>query len=103
MFALVALLTALAFGPWAWADTLLVVCKSDFRLALVDPATNNVLVKLPTGKGPHEVAASPDGRTAYVSNFGRYSVYPAGDTEHDLAGNTITVIDVPGRKVKTTF
>ena len=103
MFALFALVTALAFVPWAWADTLLVVCKSDFRLALVDPATNNVLVRLPTGKGPHEVAASPDGRTAYVSNFGRYSVYPAGDTEHDLAGNTITVIDVPGRKVKATF
>jgi DNA-binding beta-propeller fold protein YncE len=87
----------------ALADTVVVVCKSDFQLALVDPATQKVLVKLPTGLGPHEVAISPDGRTAYVSNFGRYSVYPAGDTEHDKAGNTITVIDLVERKVKATF
>lgn len=55
------------------------------------------------GLGPHEVAVSPDGRTAYVSNFGRYSVYPAGDTQHDKAGNTITVVDLVDRKVRTTF
>ena len=62
-----------------------------------------MLVKLPTGRGPHEVAVSPDGRTAYVSNFGRYSVYPAGDTEHDKAGHTITAVDLVDRKVKSTF
>lgn len=102
-FAPVALLAATAIAPRASADTLVVVCKSDFQLALVDPATQTVLVKLPTGLGPHEVAVSPDGRTAYVSNFGRYSVYPAGDTAHDKAGNTITVIDLVERKVKNTF
>ncbi len=102
-FLLVAFLAACSFAPRAWADTVVVVCKSDFQLALVDPATEKVLVKLPTGLGPHEVAVSPDGRTAYVSNFGRYSVYPAGDTAHDKAGNTITVIDLVDRKVKTTF
>jgi YVTN family beta-propeller protein len=100
---LIALLAVCAFLPRAWADTLVVVCKSDFQLALVDPATEKVLVKLPTGLGPHEVAVSPDGRTAYVSNFGRYSVYPPGDTAHDKAGSTITVVDLVGRKVKTTF
>jgi sugar lactone lactonase YvrE len=100
---LVAFLAACAFVPRAWADTVVVACKSEFQLALVDPATENVLVRLPTGRGPHEVAVSPDGRTAYVSNFGRYSVYPAGDTEHDKAGNTITVIDLGERKVKNTF
>src|SRR5690348_10501533 len=90
-FSVAALLAACAFVPRAWADTVVVVCKSDFQLALVDPATEKVLVKLPTGVGPHEVAVSPDGRTAYVSNFGRYSVYPPGDTAHDKAGHTITV------------
>jgi YVTN family beta-propeller protein len=100
---LVAFLVVCAFVPQVWADTVVVVCKSEFQLALVDPATQKVLVKLPTGLGPHEVAVSPDGRTAYVSNFGRYSVYPAGDTEHDKAGNTITVIDLVDRKVKATF
>jgi YVTN family beta-propeller protein len=102
-FSLAALLGACALVPRAWADTVVVVCKSDFQLALVDPATEKVLVKLPTGVGPHEVAVSPDGRTAYVSNFGRYSVYPPGDTAHDKAGHTITVIDLVDRKVKTTF
>lgn len=102
-FLLVAFLAVCAFAPRLSADTVVVVCKSDFQLALVDPATEKVLVRLPTGLGPHEVAVSPDGRTAYVSNFGRYSVYPAGDTAHDKAGNTITVIDLVDRKVKTTF
>src|SRR5580692_10145575 len=96
-------LMTIFFVPRAKAETLVVVCKSDFQLALVDPATEKVLVRLPTGRGPHEVAVSPDGRTAYVSNFGRYSVYPAGDTDHDKASNTITVIDLVNRKVKATF
>jgi YVTN family beta-propeller protein len=100
---LISFLAFCAFAPQASADTVVVVCKSDFQLALVDPATEKVILKLPTGLGPHEVAVSPDGRTAYVSNFGRYSVYPAGDTEHDKAGNTITVIDLVERKVKATF
>lgn len=92
-----------ACAPLAWTDTLAVVCKSDFNLTLVDPATQKVLAKLQTNRGPHEVAVSPDGRTAYVSNFGRYSVYPAGDTLHDKAGNSITVVDLVERKVKATF
>ena len=98
-----ALLAVCAISPQVAADTVVVVCKSDFQLALVDPATEKVLAKLPTGLGPHEVAVSPDGRTAYVSNFGRYSVYPAGDTQHDKAGHTITVIDLVSRKVTSTF
>ena len=102
-FALATVLVFAAFVPRAWADTLVVVCKSDFRLVLLDPASGNVLAKLPTGLGPHEVAVSPDGRSAYVSNFGRYSVYPAGDMEHDKAGNSITVVDLMERKVKATF
>lgn len=100
---LVAFLAVCAFVSPAWADTVLVLCKSDFQLLLVDPATAKVLAKLPTGLGPHEVTVSPDGRTAYVSNFGRYGVYPAGDTMHDKAGNTITVVDLVERKVKATF
>jgi YVTN family beta-propeller protein len=102
-FSLLGLLVVAPYAPRAWADTLVVACKSEFQLALVDPATEKVLAKLPTGRGPHEVTVSPDGRTAYVSNFGRYSVYPSGDTEHDKAGNSITVIDLVGRKVKSTF
>jgi len=100
---LFAFLVRCALVAPAWADTLLVICKSDFQVVLVDPATDKVLVKLPTGRGPHEVAVSPDGSTAYISNFGRYSIYPPGDTTHDQAGHTITVVDVASRNVKTTF
>ncbi len=96
-------LAVCAVAPQASADTLVVLCKSAFQVALVDPATEKVMAKLPTGRGPHEVAISPDGRTAYISNFGRYSVYPAGDTEHDKAGHTITVVDLVDRKVRATF
>jgi YVTN family beta-propeller protein len=102
-FSRIAFLGVCAFAPCAWADTVVVLCKSDFQVVLLDPATEKVLAKLPTGRGPHEVAVSPDGRTAYVSNFGRYSVYPAGDTLHDKAGNSITVVDLVDRKVKSTF
>src|ERR1700684_1874481 len=102
-FSVAVFLVVCAFAPQVWADTVVVACKSEFQLALVDPATEKVLMKLPTGLGPHEVTVSPDGRTAYVSNFGRYSVYPAGDTLHDKAGNTITVVGLVDRKVKSTF
>jgi len=87
----------------AQSETLCVLNKSEFRLALIDPATGNILAKLPTGHGPHEVAASPDGRTAYVSNFGPYNHYPVGDQTHLQPGNTITVIDIASRAVKTTW
>jgi YVTN family beta-propeller protein len=87
----------------ARAETLVVLNKSEFRAALIDPATGNVLAKLPTGHGAHEVAVSPDGRTAYVSNFGPFGHYPPGDQTHTQPGNTITVIDVANRAVKTTW
>jgi YVTN family beta-propeller protein len=55
------------------------------------------------GRGPHEVIVSPDGRTAYVSNFGPYGICPPNDTMCKTPGNTITVLDLAERKVKTTY
>ena len=65
---------------------LLVLSKQDHTIAIVDPATLKVLGKAPVGDDPHEVAASADGRTAYVSNygFGRF--------------HSITVIDLVKQK-----
>src|SRR3569833_2001854 len=51
-------------------ETLLVLSKGDLTLAVVDPATLKVLGKAPVGEDPHEVIASSDGKTAYVSNYG---------------------------------
>jgi len=50
--------------------TLLAVSKVDHALVVVDPVTLKVIGRAPVGPDPHEVIASPDGRTAYVSNPG---------------------------------
>jgi DNA-binding beta-propeller fold protein YncE len=50
--------------------TLLALSKHDHTLSVIDPTTLQVLYKLPVGPDPHEVIASTDGTTAYVSNYG---------------------------------
>lgn len=55
-------------------------------MAIVDPATLQVVARAPVGDDPHEVAASADGRTAYVSNYGFGAFH------------TITVIDLVNQK-----
>ncbi len=87
----------------AQAQTLVVLNKSDHEAALVAPANYQVVAKLPTGKGPHEVAASPDGRYAYVSNYGLFGVFRQGEQPKREPGNTITVLDLKQRAVKATF
>ena len=89
--------------PLAAGDTLVVLNKSDHEAALVDASTYQVAAKLATGKGPHEVAVSPDGRYAYVSNYGAFGVFRAGEPPRQEPGNTITVLDLKGRAVKATF
>lgn len=73
-------------------DRLLVCNKADHSLSIYDPATRKELAVLPTGQGPHEVAVSPDGRTAVVSDYGA-----------QLPGSTLTVIDVLAAKVLRTI
>jgi len=90
--------------PAAAGDGLLVVLnKSDHEAALVDPNSYEVTAKLPTGQGPHEAAISPDGRTAYVSNYGLYGVFREGEQPRRQPGNSITVLDLGNSKVKATF
>jgi len=69
------------------APTLLVLNKAENSLALVDPSTMRVVARVQTGEGPHEVAVSADGRTAYVSNYGA-----------EKPGNSLSVIDLAARK-----
>jgi YVTN family beta-propeller protein len=68
------------------ADSLLVLSKTDRTLAIVNPATLEVLARIPVGNDPHEVIASSDGRTAYVSNYG------------SGAYNTLAVVDLVEQK-----
>src|SRR6266851_2693869 len=55
--------------------SLLVLSKRGHTLATVDPSSLKVLAKVPVGDDPHEVIASADGRTAYVSNYGGGSLH----------------------------
>ena len=68
--------------------TLLVLAKSDNTVAIVDPATLQVLARIPSGPDPHEIVASDDGKLAYISNYGGL----------DSALNTISVVDLVARK-----
>lgn len=70
-------------------QSLLVLSKHDHTLSIVDPATLKVIAKAPVGEDPHEVIASTDGTTAYVSIYG-------GGTYHK-----INVIDLVGQKALT--
>lgn len=67
---------------------LLVLNKSENTLAIIDPATLKVLARVPTGEAPHEIAASADGRLAFVCNYGT----------GDRPGNTISVIEIGARR-----
>jgi YVTN family beta-propeller protein len=86
----------------AAADLLIVLNKSDHQAALVDPADHRVITKLATGQGPHEVAVTPDGRWAFVANYGVSGVFGNGE-RRDEPGNTLTVLDLKSRKVARTI
>ena len=48
---------------------LLVLLRDASALAIVDPASGTVLGRVPTGRDPHEVTASADGRHAFVASM----------------------------------
>ena len=48
---------------------LLVLLRDASALAIVDPETGTVLARVPTGRDPHEVTASADGRLAFVASM----------------------------------
>jgi len=73
------------------SPALLVLEKSDNSLAIVDPATLQIVARVPAGPDPHEIVASADGKLAYISNYGG----------SDSALNTISVIDLATGKALT--
>ncbi len=71
---------------------LLVLSKTDHALAIVDPSNLTVIAKVPVGNDPHEVAASEDGKTAYVTNYG-YGAYHTISPVDLVAQKPLPVID----------
>ena len=51
------------------ADRLLVLLRDASALAIVDPVNSTVLGRVATGRDPHEVTASSDGRYAFVTSM----------------------------------
>ena len=89
-------LTALVTGASALAaqgPVLLVVNKSESTLSFVDPASRAEVAEVATGHAPHEVAVSPNGRWAYVSDYGT----------GEAPGNTVTIVDVAARSTVGTI
>jgi YVTN family beta-propeller protein len=70
------------------SPALLVLEKSDNMLAIVDPASLQIVARVPAGPDPHEIVVSTDGKLAYISNYGG----------NDSTLNTISVIDLAARK-----
>lgn len=70
-------------------QSLLALSKGDHTLAIVDPVTLKVVSRIPVGEDPHEVIASTDGKTAFVSIYG-------GGSLHEL-----NVIDLVAQKPLT--
>jgi len=86
----VLLLAAVMAGQ---AATLVVANKAEATVSLVDLASGEVRATLPTEEAPHEVAVSPDGRLALVSNYGT----------RQAPGSTLTLIDVAAAQVVRTI
>jgi len=68
----------------AQAATLLVGNKSEASVSLIDLDSGALVATAKTDPGPHEIAVSPDGTLAVVTNYGT----------GDAPGNTLSVIEL---------
>ncbi|MGB6975371.1 MAG: hypothetical protein WBD67_11875 [Terracidiphilus sp.] len=89
---------SILLGQGASSASLLVLSKQDQTLSVVDPTNLRVIAKVPVGNDPHEVIASADGKTAYVSNygFGKYHTLAVVDLVKDKAEPSIDVSPLGG-------
>ncbi len=87
----VALILVLGCSGVLFGQSLLVLSKKDHTLAVVDPTTLQVVAKVPSGNDPHEVIASADGTTAFISNYG-FGAF-----------NTLTVVDLVAHRALPTI
>ena len=74
-------------------DTLIVLNKSEGTASLIDLNSGRVAGTVKTGTGPHEGAASPDGKYVLASNYGT----------REAPGRSLTLIDVVGMQALKTI
>jgi YVTN family beta-propeller protein len=94
------LLTAAVAAPSSQSKGLLLVAnKGDQTLGLIDPTAGRQIAEVAEGGVTgHEVAASPDGKRAFVPIYGNSGVGRPGTD-----GSTLAVIDLDERKVIHTI
>jgi YVTN family beta-propeller protein len=97
-FLLVSALTAASFGASRPAEPppeLLVVNQGDHSVSFVDTASAKTVAALDVGAiTGHEIAVTPDGRTAFVPIYGNSGVGKPGTD-----GQRVDVIDVGSHKI----
>jgi YVTN family beta-propeller protein len=76
-------------------SVLLVSLNGDRHVAVIDLITQDVLAKLPSPQGPHEITLSADATLAYVSDSGAGPNTPRG--------NSIVVLDLRTLSVMRTL
>ena len=95
LLAMSLILPALSATGDGTGGALLVAEKGTTSLAIVDPATAVVAARVSEGGiTGHEVAASPDGRLAYVPIYGNSGVGKPGTN-----GSNLVVIDIASHKI----
>jgi len=93
MILLAAVLATLTTAtPQPAGPVLVVVNKPASTVSVVALVSGQVLATLPTGTGPHEVAASADGRWAVVTDYGAQT-----------PGSSLTVVDLRSLTVARTI
>ncbi|HWE84728.1 MAG TPA: cytochrome D1 domain-containing protein [Terracidiphilus sp.] len=89
------LLPVLASPVFAQQPRLLVAQKGEASLGIIDPVAGKLIASVPErGFTAHEVAASPDGRLAYVPIYGNSGVGQPGTDGHEMI-----VVDVASQKI----
>ena len=83
-----AMIGAVSVSAQSSSVRLLVLEKDDRTLAIIDPTTLQVTARVPAGEDPHEVAATPDGKFAYISNYGAFR-----NPQH-----TVSVVDLQAQR-----
>lgn len=88
------ILASILITPAPKVPTLLALNKGDNTVSILNLETGKSIKTLPTGPNPNEVAVSPDGTVAAISDMGASQANP---------GKTITLVDIPAAKIKSTI
>ena len=63
-----ALIATVCIVAPAWANNVIVLNSGEATLTLIDETTHQVVAKIPTGKEPHHLMATPDNSSLIVAN-----------------------------------